>query len=217
VSDDDNGEVPNPLGTILKIHKSVNKEANILANPKSKHVLLLYENHDELDSSLLTYINNGLKRVELCVYASVNLMNYNHIHNFTLQINDYQKNRKEGNLLMLNLEPYYNKAVFGDMQSFEQFATYISDKNYDKLLNKLVCKSIDCGSLLLKNGYFEQGIVLENWLHSKPIDGPCVCPYPKSLFDKFPNDIYYSGLFHSHDVVIDTKGREYFEDLTLKK
>ena len=199
--------------TVEKIEKALKNDDNVLGSStlNFQHILLLYRNENDLMTSVKTYMNEGLKREELCIHATVNLMNENYINTFTSQIENYQKNRKEGNLIMCNLQPYYKKAVAGNLKPFDKFAKLVADKSKSDCIGKLDKESRitnDCGSLLFKNGYFEQCTDFETWLHQKPFTGTYLCTYPKSLFDTFPNDIYFSALAKCHDVVVDTKERK---------
>lgn len=199
--------------SMINVDKRLQNENNLLVNPSSnfQHILLLYENENDLMLSINTYLNEGLNRNELCIHATVNLMNENYIKNFASQIRDYQVNRKEGNLLMFNLQPYYKKAVAGNLTPFDKLAKMVScklkkDSNDNTFKDTRI--TIDCANLLFRNGYFDQCTNLEDWLHQKPFTGSYLCVYPKSLFDTFPNDIFFSTLVQRHDVVVDTNGRK---------
>ena len=199
--------------TLINIDKTIHVENNILKNPTPnfQHILLLYEDENDLETSLQTYLNEGLDRDELCIHATVNLMNENYIKNFASQIEDYQKKRKESNLLMLNLQPYYKKALTENLEPFDKLAKLVSVKSRKNSRDgsyKQARMTMDCASMLFKNGYFEQCTNLEVWLHQKPFPGSYLCIYPKSMFDTFPNDIYFSTLVQCHDVVVDTNGRK---------
>ena len=82
------------MKTLIKIHSLLRTENNVLVNPSSdtQHVLLLYKDKNDLEKAIVTYINEGLKRDQLCIHSSVNLVSDNQIKNFELLINDYQEN-----------------------------------------------------------------------------------------------------------------------------
>lgn len=212
----------NEVNTLIKIHSLLHTENNVLINPSSdtQHVLLLYKDKNDLEKAIVTYINEGLKRDQLCLHSSVNLVSDNQIKKFALLINDYQENKQEGNLLMLNLEPHYKQATVGNLKPFDTLVKNTINKgtqDYNDGLHKQIRLTLDCAGLLIKNGYFEEGVILENWWHQKPIVGSYLCCYPEDLFDKFPNNVYFSTLFNSHDAVIDSKGRKVTDYMNLKR
>ena len=196
--------------------KTFYNDSNVLVNlvPNAQHILLLYEDENDLLISVKTYLNEGLKRAELCIHATVNLMDGSYIENFTSQIEDYQENTKEGNLLMLNFQSYYKKAIVGNLKPFNELAQLVMNNPKRISIDKLDKEARiihDCGSQLFKNGYFDQCTDLGSWWHQKPFAGSFLCIYPKSLFNSFPNDIYLSTLVQSHDIVVDTQDIKFMD------
>jgi len=173
------------------------------------HVILLYDKQDDLDKAVSTYINEGLKRGQICIHASVSLANESYLENFSSQITNYQENLKKGNLIVIDLVPYYVNAMEGNLESFnklkEEMISKVNQEPYRK--DKHIRLTADCATLLLKNKHFEECINLENWWHEKPFDGSYVCPYPKSLLDRYPFNAFLSRLIHNHDVIIDSDGK----------
>ncbi|MDF0681124.1 MAG: hypothetical protein P0116_09190 [Candidatus Nitrosocosmicus sp.] len=158
----------NQVRTLINLHKTFQVENKLFAKLTSnvQHILLIYENNNDLDIYIKQYINEGLKWWELCIHATVNLMSENYIKNFASGIEDYRKNREECNLIMLNMQPYYKKAVEGDLKLFDKFAKQILSrigKDCNGGLPKKVRITIDCASQLIKNGYFDQFAALETW------------------------------------------------------
>lgn len=183
---------------------------NILANPPSNaYIILLYNNESDLDNAIATYINEGLKRDQLCVYASVNLNNKDYIENFSSQITNYQENIEKGNLMIIDLTLYYIKAMIGNLSPFNKLREKIIDiANKDSnRKNKHVRLTADCATLLFKNQHFRECILLEEWWHQEPFQGSYICPYPKDLISQFPYNTYISRLFHQDDVIICKNGR----------
>jgi hypothetical protein len=214
----------NEARVLLDIHKAFHTDNDIFSNPPSntQHILLLYENDDDLLTAVKKYLNEGLRREHQCIHATYRQMSENYVINLALELEDYEKNRKEGNLILLNLQPHYKEAIGGNLKPFDNLAKLVSDRvnkdrnqenNINSKLSKKIRITADCGSLLFMNGYYEQCVALETWWHQKQFAGSYLCPYPKSLFDKFPNNVYTSTLFHSHDMVVDTDGRKFTEHM----
>jgi hypothetical protein len=53
----------------------------VCPNPNS-HIILLYQEQKDLDEAIAEYINEGLRRGQLCTHASVHLNNAGYIQNF---------------------------------------------------------------------------------------------------------------------------------------
>lgn len=201
--------------TMINIHKPEHKYTNVLATPitKKRHILLLYEEQAELDRAIVTYVNDGLSRGQLCMYVTFDPLNENYYENPDLEIDDCHNNILEGNLMMMNLEIYHQCVKGGSMESFEKVKKSMLGR-----IRKDKCIRIieDCAHSLLEDGYIDGCVDLENWWHQDPFSGSCICPYPKSLITKFPDETYFSTLFNSHDVIIDCKGQELTEYINLK-
>jgi len=195
------------MKTLLEHHGLVsNKNYDYLVDPfLNCHIILLYEDQMELDTAIANYINEGLKRGQLCVHGSVQLNGPNYIQNFSSKINDYERNVREGNLLLVNLADFYINAMTENLDAFNNLKAEIIEKakNDDKRNDKHVRLTADCATVLLKNKHFEQCINLENWWHEKPFEGSYLCPYPNELLKQYPYNYYLFKLFHNHDIVID--------------
>jgi MEDS: MEthanogen/methylotroph, DcmR Sensory domain len=200
----------------LSNHKS---DDNLLLDPSPKaHIILIYENQVDLNNAIATYINEGLKHGQLCVYASVNLANEGYLENFSSLITDYQENVKKGNLVVVDLVPYYVNAMVGNLEYYDRLKEeLISIAHRDKNgIDKYMRLTGDCATLLLKNKHLEECILVEEWWHQNPIEGFILCPYPRTLLDQFPINAYISRLFHDHDIVIDSNGKlipEYIQQI----
>jgi MEDS: MEthanogen/methylotroph, DcmR Sensory domain len=208
--------LPRDVQTLINIQKSEHKYTNILAHPSTnkRHILLLYEEQADLDKAIVTYLNDGLARGPLCIYVTFDTVKENCYGNSDLEIKDCQKNIAEGNLVMMNLALYRQSIQGGNMNPFEKLKKCLLEKvRKDKNIRVVE----DCALSLFKDGCFEHCADLENWWHQDPFSGSYVCPYPKSLFEKFPNEVYFSTLFYFHDVIIDCNGQEVTEYTNLRK
>lgn len=175
---------------------------------QNSHMILLYDNQQDLNDAFATYINEGLKRGQLCVFASVLLQNNDFLPEISSKILNFEENVHNENLILVNLANYYIEAMIDNLQEFDKFKNVLMEKvKYDKKReDKHVRLISDCNEFLLKNKHFEECINLENWWHQKHFDGSLLCPYSKSIFDQFPFKYYLFRLFHRDDIVIDTRG-----------
>lgn len=198
----------NQLKLLMEHHGLVHADNyNELVNPSSNsHIILLYDDHSDLDNAIAEYINQGLRRGQLCVHASIHLGSMGYIQNFSSKIIDYDENLQKGNLLLVDLVEYYIGAITENLQLFNQLKDDLTKKVKEnpKRNDKHVRLTADCATFLLINRHFTESINLENWWHTKPFEGSYVCPYPKSLLSQAPYNYYLFNLFHSHDIIIDT-------------
>jgi len=170
-------------------------------NPHSgEHVILLYDDYYNRDDAVINYINEGLKRNQLCVYGVVN-SNKKAIAKMSSKIVNYQENVKKENLLVLDLKKFYFSALGEDLTPFDDIKQQLVDKVKDRS-NKHVRIVGDCGSFLFKNKHFDECMALEQWWQKKPFEGSYVCPYPKSTFNEYTFSDHKDRLFNIHDTVI---------------
>lgn len=122
---------------------------------------MIYEKELDLDNAIATYLNEGLRRGQVCVHASVSLANEGYLENFSSRIVNYQENLENRNLKLVYLASYYVNAMVSNLESFdklkEEIISFIKrDKNR---INKHVRVTEDCATLLLKNKHLEQCIL----------------------------------------------------------
>ena len=187
-----------------KLIHEFNCDNILISPPYNGHIILLYENESDLDNAMATYINEGLKRDQLSVHASVNLNNRDYIENFSSHITNYHENIEKGNLVLIDLALYYVHAMVGNLGPFNKLKediVNIADKDSNRK-DKHIRLTTDCATLLFKNQHFNECILLEEWWHQEPFPGSCICPYPKFLVNQFPYNAYISRLFHQDDVII---------------
>jgi CheY-like chemotaxis protein len=190
---------------------------------RNKHAILLYQNKYNLDLTSAQYINQGLKEKQLCVYASVYCSDKSHLSNITSQITDYQENISMRNLLIIDLKPFYECALKGDLTPFKDLETELREelakrRTADKNGVLIIA---DCADNLFTNQLFNHCEMVENWWHhiykkwleeqhqqgKKRNHFTIICPYSSPLFSKNPFDQHLHQISHNHSIVIDTAGR----------
>ncbi len=87
----------------------------------SHHVMLLYNDYSDRELVSINYINQGLQEKQLCIYASIDAYDTSHLSKISQKINDYEENLIKRNLIMLNLKPFYDSALTGDLAPFDAF------------------------------------------------------------------------------------------------
>ena len=172
-----------------------------LINPYPReHFVLLYSNDNKCDNLVSMYINEGLKRKQLCVYASIR-MNERVSPKISSQIIHYEENIKNENLLNISLKPFYISALNNDMKPFEDIKKELVNKVTDRKDTRIrfVC---DLTGFLFNTTHFDECIDLEQWWQNKPFPGSYVCLYPNLMLSKYPFHFQKNIVFRIHDNVI---------------
>jgi hypothetical protein len=180
---------------------------NTLANPRdNNHILMLYEDDSDLYNAAASYINEGLKRGQLCVYASVRNRDDRHVEKVASMIVDYDKNVAAGNLLVVDLAPVYISAVCGDLAPYKGLAGQLAELAKDRA-DKHTRLVADCATFMFQNKHFDECTALESWGQEKPMFGSYVCPYLRSLFEKYPFDYHKFKIMANHNLAVDSQVR----------
>ena len=185
----------------------VDDNYDVIENPPADgHIAILYDNEDYRDTLVTDYINEGLKRTQLCVYASIQYRNDAHLRKIKSLIINFDDNIKDENLMVIDLSSYYIAAMTNDLSPF--------DKLKDNILQKVKARKdkhvrivADCAPFLYQNKHFDECVELEEWWHKRPVEASVLCPYRKSLIDKFPYDYHRYRMFANHDTIIDERAQ----------
>jgi hypothetical protein len=195
------------LDSLHLSHEAYRNLYNVLENPMPhQHIALVYETSDQRDAASVRYINEGLKRGQLCVYASIHLRDSGHAARISKMIVDYDKNVREGNLVVVDLSSYYISALSDELQPFEEIRKDLAHRVDGRAGDKHVRLVGDVVDLLFRNRHFDECTRLEAWWHQKSFPGSYLCPYPKDLLNRFPYDVHKFRVFARHDVVADAGG-----------
>lgn len=179
--------------------------ASLLINPPAnKHIMLLYDDAGGLDAAVADYINVGLERGQLCVYATVHYRDEGYLEKFSSLITNYKENVDSGNLMVIDLASFYISALTGDMKPFEDAKKLFAEKARERN-DKHVRFVGDGTGFLFKNRHFDECAMIEQWWQERPFEGSYVCPFEKSLLHAFPHDAK-DVVMETHDVVVDVSG-----------
>jgi hypothetical protein len=119
---------------------------------------------------------------------------------------------EKGNLLVVDLAPFYISALMHDIKPFEK-AKKLFAENAENRKDRHVRFVDDGTGFLFKNKHFDECAVVEQWWQEKPFEGSYVCPFPNSFFNTFPHDIYSKRVVvATHDIVVNA-----FDDSLLEE
>lgn len=197
------------IRTLCSCHSllSISNHYRIIDDPPiNEHILLLYDNEYERDKLVAEYINEGLKRGQLCAFASVMNPDIRTLNNtLKSRIVDFDNNIREGNLLLVKLSTHYVGALAGNLEPFNTMERELTERAKIRQ-DKHVRIVADCAGFLYENKHFDECVELEQWWHQKPFEGSYLCPFQNSLCDKFPYNYHKYRVFGNHDIIIDERG-----------
>jgi hypothetical protein len=180
--------------------------------PFRQHAMLLYSNDE--DKAPTKYVNEGLSRGQLTVYVPINTDNNNasHMSKMTSGIVNYEENVNRGNLLTLDIRSFYNFALDGNMQPFEELKIMLEEAIKERIASKSNDETILVMGVvgeLAKNQKFDESINLERWwqkTHSewlqKDLKVTIICPHPSPILDKSQLMHYKQEISSLHDITL---------------
>jgi hypothetical protein len=155
--------------------------------------MFLYDSIDARNKAALKYINDGLKNSQLVVYASVDADDASHMSEISSKIRDYKKNIRNGNLLILKLRMFYERALSGDLEAFKDFKTLLEEMLQERTVSGgtgEVLVVADCADNLSRNRMFDECLFVERWWQNthlewleKNLKITIVCPHPGSVLE----------------------------------
>jgi CheY-like chemotaxis protein len=188
----------------------------------SQHVMLLYDNDYDRNLASVNYINQGLKEKQLCVYASVDAHDSAHLQTMSLQVNNYDENINKRNLLVVDLKPFYDSALAGDLTPFENFKAQLLQELTDGGGHKGVLIVADCADYLSRNKHFEKCNMVEKWWQDSYVRWlqeqqqqqekekekqnyslNVICHHPGSILNRHPFEQYRNQISHNHSITMD--------------
>jgi hypothetical protein len=183
--------------------------------PFHQHAMLLYSNdsNDDEDKAAAKYVNEGLKRGYLTVYLPINVHNIPHESKIVSEIMDYEENVNRGNLLTLDIRSFYNFALAGNMQPFDELKTMveeaIKERTTSKRNDEIILVMGVVGGLAEKQK-FDESLNLERWwqkTHSewlqKGLKVTIICPHPSPILDKNQFIHYKQTISSLHNITLD--------------
>ena len=166
-----------------------------LVNPSChEHVMLLYDNEDQRNEVAINYINEGLRKEQLAIYASVNASDASRMSKILPKIADYEEKKNQGNLLILSLRPFYTRALTGDLEPFKDLKALLEEIVKERIAagkSGEVVVVADCADYLSRNEKFDECAYVERWWQDthfewvrNNLEITVICPHPSSVLDK---------------------------------
>ena len=163
------------------------------------HIMVVYKDRAKLDDLVFSFLNEGLKRKQFCVYSTVNL-DHSTFEKISSKIIEFENNIKKSNLILVDLKPYLLSIMAHDLTSFKKLKRSVSNK-VRKRANKNVRIYGDLVSYLYENKHYEECFFLERWWQKNPFPRTKICPYQDSILNNNPVQKKHE-LFDAHDSII---------------
>jgi len=182
--------------------------------------MLLY--HTEEEDAVTKYVNEALKKGYLTIYLPINGADNNNSASRLSKIAlsesiHYEENMNRGNLLTFDTRTFYNFALAGDLQPFEELKVLIEEAIEEK---KIASKRNDEEELIVvvvagvaaelnRNEKFDECINVEKWwqkTHSewlqKGLKVTVICPHLIPKLDKREFMHYKQAISSLHRIVV---------------
>jgi hypothetical protein len=182
--------------------------------PLQQHAMLLYSNGGGIDSGKC--VSDTLGKGQLTVYVPIiseNNNNTSHISGIPSEIVNRLDNVNHDNLLTLDIRSFYNSALAGNIEPFEELKILIEEAIEERIASgksdEVTFVSGIAGTLAA-NQKFEESINAEKWwqkTHSewiqKGLKITLICLHPNQIFDKSKQFMHYKQAMSSlHQIVM---------------
>jgi hypothetical protein len=179
--------------------------------PIHQHAMLLYSNDE--DKAAAKYVNEGLRRGYLTVYVPVDTDdNASHTSKMTSGIVNYEDDVNRGNLLTLDIRSFYDFALAGNLQPFEELKTMVEEAIKERIASKrndeiILVMGVVGG--LAENQKFNECLNVEKWwqkTHSEWLQKgqkvTIICPHPSPILDKNQFMHYKQTISSLHNITL---------------
>jgi hypothetical protein len=133
------------------------------------------------------------------------------------EIIDYEEHVNRGNLLTLDIRSFYNFALAGNMQPFEELKIMLEEAIKERITSKRndeIILVIGVAGELAKNQKFDESINLEKWWQKtyskwlqKGLKVTIICLHPSPILDKSQFMHYKQTISSLHDIIVDPISR----------
>ncbi|HJR85460.1 MAG TPA: response regulator [Nitrososphaeraceae archaeon] len=179
-----------------------------------KHVMLMYEKEEDRVQAASYWINRALEEGDVCIYASVHVLDQSHhlsIEKLSNKIQNCEENIHNKHLQIINFRPYYESALNGNLIPFEELKN-----NLEEMINDLrgqgkkgkVTIFADAACSMCESKSFDKSEILENWwqnVHdewrSYNYQITVICPHPQLVLMHNPDSKF--EIMGSHDMLVD--------------
>lgn len=174
--------------------------------------MLLYNADDDRNDAAVNYINEALKKGQLAVYASVNAKDAVHMDKICSKITDYDGHIEQGDLMVVRLGSFYERALIGNLEPFEDLKAILEGILIERINVGKIPEAIvvaDCADMLSRNEKFDECIFVERWWHNthsewvdKNVRINVVCPHPSTVLRQEPFLVQEHQIARLHSLTV---------------
>ena len=186
-----------------------------------QHVILLLSGDD--DNAATKYVNEALKKGCLTIYLPINGDNNNNASHASEMASSesiaYEENVNRGNLLTFDTSTFYDNALAGSLEPFEELKVLIEEAIEEKrriaskrsVSNEEVIVVVVAGiaAELARNEKFDECVKVEEWWQKthfewlqKGLKVNIICPYPNTILDNSEFAHHKNAISSLHDTVV---------------
>jgi hypothetical protein len=184
-----------------------------------QHAMLLCSGDE--DNAATKYVNEALKKGCLTVYLPINgANNDNTSHTSEMASSEsiaYEENVNRGNLLTLDIRTFYNYALAGNLQPFEELKVLLEEAIEERVASKgnydddEVIVVAGVAAELNRNEKFDECIKVEEWWQKTHSEGlqkglkvAIICPHLIPKLDKDEFTHYREAIASLHEIVVES-------------
>ena len=173
------------------------------------------------DNAAAKYVNEALKKGCLTVYLPINgdyTNNASHLPEMASSESiAYEENVNRGNLLTLDIRTFYNLALAGDLQPFEELKVLLDEAIEERIGSKgsndddEVIVVAEVAAELIRNEKFNECIAVEKWWQTtcsewlqKGLKVTVICPHLSPILDKSEFIHYKHELSSLHEIAVES-------------
>jgi hypothetical protein len=155
--------------------------------------MLLYDNDQARDEIAAHYINEGIDKGQMVIYASVEAEDSTHISKLASRVTEYRENISQGNLQIVSLKQCYENALTGNLDPFKDIKRFIEHSASKGLASGKKDEIVivaDCADKLSKNEKFDECSNVERWWsdtcgewQENNLKITVICPHLRSMLD----------------------------------
>jgi hypothetical protein len=196
-------------------------------NEHQQHAMLLSPSDDYKDDAATKYVNEALSKGYLTIYLPINGEDKNndashHLSKIALPESiNYEENVNRGNLLTFDTRTFYNFALAGDLQPFEELKVLIEEAIQESIASSkrrsndeekaIVLVVAGVAAELIRNKKFDESLKVEEWwqkTHSewlqKGLKVTIVCPHSSAMLDNGEFMHYKQAISSLHDIILES-------------
>jgi hypothetical protein len=143
--------------------------------------------------------------------------NASHMSKMASGIVNYEENVNRGNLLTLDIKSFYNFALAGNMQPFEELKIMLEDAIKERIAsdkNDEVIFVSGIAGTLTTNQKFNESVNAERWWQKtyfewlqKGLKVTMICLHPSPILNKNQFMDYKQAISSLHDITLDSISR----------